>query len=172
MMNAYSRDTPMNFIPDASNTRALRDAFGRFATGVTVVTCASELGPVTIAANSFSSISMDPPLVMWAAGRNSRRYPAFAAAQYFAIHVLAAEQQELCNTVSSNGFALKDMEHVTNVEGVPLLSGCLASFECRMSAIHEAGDHSIIVGEVLRAQQRQGDALAFFGGKFAKLAQT
>jgi len=170
-MNAYSRDTMTSFVPDQTNTRVLRDAFGRFATGVTVVSCTSEAGPVTITANSFSSISMDPPLVMWAAGRSSRRYPAFANAKHFAIHILAADQQELCNTFSTDGFALQNIDHVTNVEGVPLISGCLACFECKLSAIHEAGDHSIIVGEVLRAQQRQGDALAFFGGKFARLAQ-
>ena len=170
-MNAYNPDTPTRFQPDSSNTRTLRDAFSRFATGVTVVTCPSELGPVAITANSFSSVSLEPPLILWAASQASRRFPSFQDAEHFAVHVLAAEQHDLCEQVASDGFALKDMDHLSNSEHVPLIPGCLACFECRTHAIHPAGDHAVILGEVLRVEYRPGNALAFFGGNFAQLAQ-
>lgn len=170
-MNAHSREMPEVFEPSSETTRALRDAFARFATGVTVVTCASEQGPVAMTANSFSSISLEPAIVMWAPGRNSRRYPAFAAAQHYAIHVLAANQEDLCTHFATNGFGLNDVEHDLNPHGVPVLAQCLARFECRQTAIHPAGDHAIILGEVERAAFRSGDALTFFSGKFSRLAQ-
>ncbi|MEM7319159.1 MAG: flavin reductase family protein, partial [Pseudomonadota bacterium] len=91
-MNAMARHSDMVFAPDPENTRQLRDAFGKFATGVTVVTCAGADGPLCITANSFSSISLDPALVMWAPGKSSRRFPLFRDAEHYAIHVLAAEQ--------------------------------------------------------------------------------
>ena len=171
-MNAHAREHDMTRTPSELTSRDLRDAFGCFATGVTVVTCASDHGPVAITANSFSSISLDPALVMWAAGNQSRRFPAFANADYFAIHVLAAEQKGLCDTFSSNGFALSELEHLQNAHGVPLLSDCLARFECRKTQVVPAGDHSIILGEVQRVQHRNGDALTFFGGKFSHLPQA
>lgn len=171
-MNAHTREPAMTPPPlEALTPRNLRDAFGRFATGVTVVTCQSEHGPVAITANSFSSISLDPPLLMWAAAHSSRRFAAFAAAEHFAIHILAAEQKDLCETFSQNGFALRDIPHDINAQNVPLVAGCLACFECRKSDIHPAGDHSIILGEVLRAHHRSGNALTFFGGKFSELPQ-
>ena len=175
-MNAYTRDFPLSIVPgiepgSQEATRALRDAFGKFATGVAVVTCASDLGPVAITVNSFSSISLEPALIMWAAGKTSKRYPAFAKAGHYAVHILAADQKELCDTVSKNGFALADMDHNVNEHGVPLLDSCLARFECRSWSVQDAGDHALLLGEVQRAGLRSGDALAFFGGKFTNLAQ-
>ena len=80
-MNAISKDMSHTFVPHKDDTRTLRDAFGRFATGVTVVTCDSADGPVCITANSFSSLSLNPPLVMWAGDRNSRRFRYFHEAK-------------------------------------------------------------------------------------------
>ena len=170
-MNAYVRDLPMSFQPDADMTRTLRDAFGTFATGVTVVTCPSDMGPVAITANSFSSISLEPPLVMWAPSKASRRYPAFSRASHFAVHVLGAEQRDLCDKVVADGFALRDLACTENAQGVPLLEGALSRFECRTHAEHDAGDHTIILGEVERVTLGSGPALAFFGGKFIDLTQ-
>ena len=157
---------------DAQNRTQLRRAFARFATGVTVITCTSDSGPVGITANSFSSISLEPPLVMWAAALASRRYPAFQAAQHYAIHVLGREQQDVCDLFTRDGFALRSLDHEVNPEGVPLLPDCLARFECRQTAIHPAGDHAIILGEVQRAAARDGDALTFFAGRFTPLSET
>ena len=135
-MNMQNPLMPTSFIPDPENTRALRDAFGKFTTGVTVVTCASEDGPVCIAANSFSSISLEPALVMWAVDKNSKRFKYFEAASSFAIHVLAAEQADLCDACAKDAFALKHHAHKANAAGVPLLADCLARFECSRVACH------------------------------------
>ncbi|MEO9820461.1 MAG: flavin reductase family protein [Paracoccaceae bacterium] len=170
-MNMVSPEFPKTFTPDPTNTRNLRDAFGKFATGVTVVTCASKQGPICITANSFSSISLDPAMVMWAIDKNSRRYPFFSMADRFAIHILEADQKDLCDACAKDAFSLGDVEHVQSEYGVPLISGCLSRFECTRVACHDAGDHVIIVGKVTRAEVRDGDALAFYAGKFGQFAQ-
>ena len=155
---------------EPTDTRALRDAFGRFATGVTIVTAMHETGPKAIAANSFSSVSLEPPLVLWSIAKGSRRFDYFAGAEHYAIHVLAAEQAELCRAVSSDANAIATNPFQPNPEGVPLLDGCLARFECRRSDAFAAGDHTIVLGEVLRMEMRDGAALTFFGGQFGEMA--
>ena len=166
-----TRPIPQSFVPDAQNGRLLRDAFGRFATGVTVVTAASAAGCAAMTANSFSSISMEPPLVMWAPARASARFPLFAEAAHFAIHVLAADQADLAWTVARNRTALDQAGLALNDEGVPVLDRCLARFDCALFAAHEAGDHMIMIGRVLRAQIAEGAPLAFFGGQIATIAR-
>jgi len=156
---------------DPADPRALRDAFGRFATGVTIVTTRGPDGPVAIAANSFSSVSLDPPLVLWSVAKGSRRFGFFDAARHYAIHVLAADQAGLCHEVSQNLRALQDAALSCNAEDVPLIDGCLARFECRRTNGYDAGDHVIILGEVLRTEMRAGDALTFFGGRYGEIAQ-
>lgn len=162
--------TPHDFIPGPQNTRMLRDAFGRFATGVTLVTAAHEDGCMAITANSFSSISMDPPLVMWSPARASSRYAGFAAARHFVIHVLAADQADLAWAVARNRDALDGAGLALNDQGVPVLERCLARFDCAQFALHEAGDHAIILGRVLNAQIAEGAPLAFYGGRIAGIA--
>ncbi|MEP5730477.1 MAG: flavin reductase family protein [Sulfitobacter sp.] len=158
------------FVPDAENTRQLRDAFAQFATGVTIVTAQTDQGPVAITANSFSSVSLDPPMVLWCPDKASKRYATFAAAQHYAIHVLSADQSDLCWKVARDGFALRDMGLDMNVEGVPVLAGCLARFECCQSAVYEGGDHAIILGQVLRASLAPGsDPLTFFDGQLRQV---
>jgi flavin reductase (DIM6/NTAB) family NADH-FMN oxidoreductase RutF len=152
-------------VPSKENTRQLRDAFGRFATGVTVITAQFEGRPIAITANSFSSVSLDPPLVLWCPDKKSKRFDAFAAAQHYAIHILSVEQTDLCWRVAQDVSALANMDLDKNLEGIPVLSNCLARFECRQTAIHDAGDHSIVLGQVLRASlATTGTPLAFFGG--------
>lgn len=154
-----------SFVPTADNTRQLRDAFGQFATGVTVVTAQSDRGPLGITANSFSSVSLDPPLVLWCPDKGSKRFDAFAGATHYAIHVLAADQGDLCWKIARDGLSLGEMQLDTNAEGVPVLAGCLARFECKQTAVYDGGDHAIILGEVLRAGHVDaGGPLAFFGG--------
>lgn len=158
------------FEPGPHNTRLLRDAFGHFATGVTVVTTMTKAGPMAITANSFASISLDPPLVMWAPGRHARRFRHFEEAEHYAIHVLAADQDSLCFAVAKDATALTDVPHHHSPEGVPLIDGCLACFECRREASHEGGDHLLVIGRVLRAEMQQHrDALAFFRGKMQRI---
>ncbi len=154
------------FVPDAGNTRALRDAFGRFATGVTIVTVPGPDGPVAITANSFSSLSLDPPLVLWSPDKASRRFGQFVDAEHYAIHVLAAEQIDVCFAVSKDAGGLAGLPLGRNAAGVPVIENCLARFDCSRFACHDGGDHVILVGRVDRAEMRDdGEPLAFFAGK-------
>ncbi len=163
-------DMVTEFTPHAGNTRILRDAFSRFVSGVTVVTAASNEGPVGITANSFSSLSLDPPLVLWSPYTGSRRFPFFENAQYFAIHILSGDQEYLCHDFSESPFGFDNTEVSFNVEDVPLIENCLARFECKKRVIYPGGDHVIVVGEVENVQIRDGSALSFFAGKFRELS--
>lgn len=154
------------FTPSADSLRALRDALGRYATGVTVVTARGPEGPVGITANSFSSLSLDPPLVLWCPAKRSARYAAFAAARHYAIHVLGAEQLELCRRFARSADDFDGVALGETAEGTPLIAGCLAHFECAAWGAHDGGDHAILIGRVLRAAMRPGEPLLFFGGRY------
>lgn len=168
-MTMQTPNQPTVFSPDADSGRQLRDAFGRFATGVTVITAPSADGPIGIVANSFSSVSLDPALVLWSVDRSARRFKYFETADHYAIHVLAAEQRDLCAHVARNAHALDNEAHHLNADGVPLIDHCLARFECRRVAAHDAGDHVIIVGQVQRTEMRDGAALTFYAGSFGSI---
>ena len=155
-----------------TDARALRDALGRFATGVTIVTTrtAEDGAPIGITANSFASVSLDPPLVLWSAARASMRHQHFAAAQAFAIHVLREDQEALARHFTRDGMAFDGLDWAS-AEGLPVLRGVIARFECVTEATHEGGDHTIIIGRVTRFMQDPGSRpLLFTGGKFARLA--
>lgn len=146
--------------------RAFRTALGRYATGVTVVTTQGRRGPVAITANSFTSVSLDPPLVLWCPAKASSRFPVFAAAGHYAIHVLAAEQLDLARRFARTGTDFAGLDPGTTPEGMPLLSGCLARFDCIAHAAHDGGDHAILVGRVLRAVLRDGTPLLFWHSRY------
>nr|WP_302895739.1 flavin reductase family protein [Mesorhizobium sp. LMG 17147] len=143
----------------------MRNAFGRFATGVTVVTTGTADGPVAITANSFSSVSLDPPLVLWSIGRHSRRFEAFANSAHYAIHVLAEDQIDLCWRFSKSGTDFADLDLSWSEHGVPLLPRALARFECSVADRFPAGDHMILLGRVLELETQEGLPLLFAGGK-------
>ena len=150
--------------------RELRDALGRFATGVTIVTTMTRRGPLGITANSFSSVSLDPALVLWAPARRSSRFPAFEAASHFAVHVLSVEQRDLAERFARPGEGWPaDLAFGRGVADVPLLDGCTARFECRHDAAHEGGDHLIVVGEVLRIAEADLPPLIFHRGRYCGL---
>lgn len=168
-MTMQNADHTVTFAPHSENTRLLRDAFGRFATGVTVVTTNSGDGPVGITANSFSSVSMDPPLVLWMPDKLSRRFQYFEAAEHYAIHVLSHEQAEICNGFARNAHAFDQLTYKLCEHGVPLIENCLARFECKRFAAYEGGDHLIVLGQVKQAEMRTGEALTFFSGKLGQI---
>ena len=150
----------------------LREALGNFVTGVTVVTTrqAGEIHGLT--ANSFSSVSLDPPLVLFSLSRTADCFDAFEHTEFFAISVLRSDQEAL-----SNRFATKDIDKWGGVGwrpgqgGCPLLDGAIATFECRITSRHEGGDHVIYVGEVLEfASRADGEPLAFFRGRYTGVA--
>ena len=149
--------------------RELRDALGRFATGVTVVTTMSARGPLGITANSFASVSLDPPLVLWSPARKSRRFPDFEAASHFAIHVLSAGQKAMAERFAQPGEGIVESDFAIGIGDAPLLEGCTARFECRHAAGYEGGDHLIVVGEVLRLVQADLPPLLYHRGRYCGL---
>ncbi|MGX9350076.1 flavin reductase family protein [Shimia sp. W99] len=161
-------DMAPEFDPTAENQRIYRDALGCFATGVTVITAPTASGPIGMTANSFSSISLDPPLVLWSAAKNSQRYPFFAAATRFAIHVMRDDQKALALEFARRGDAFDQTKWHSGAHDVPLIDSCLARFECRTQAVHDGGDHAIVVGEVTHVTLNDGAPLVFaqraFGG--------
>jgi len=154
------------FTPDDRDDRALRAAFGRFATGITVVTIAGPDGPMGFIANSFSSVSLDPPLVLWALAKSSVRYAQFHAARHFAIHVLCAEQHPLISRFIRGCVGFEGLAYHINAASVPILPGALARFDCDQHATHDGGDHQIILGRVTRATCGGGMPLVFCHGLF------
>jgi len=158
------------FTPTPDTARAFRDALGRFATGVTIVTINRTAGPMGFTANSFSSLSMDPPLVLWSLAKSAQRYPYFAGADHFAIHVLAADQLHLIDRFHRNGPGFDGLKHEFSAHGVPLLAGALARFECEMHTTYEGGDHLIVVGRVQRVVCEDGAPLVFLGGRFRQFS--
>lgn len=151
---------------------AFRKALGSFATGVTIITTTGpDGGDIGVTANSFNSVSLDPPMVLWSLARNSGSLAAFEAAGHFAVHILAADQEGLSNRFASRG--IDKFEGVTVERGageVPLLTGCNARFQCRSVYRYEGGDHVIFVGEVVAFDHRAAPPLLFHGGRYANAA--
>lgn len=140
-----------------------------FATGVTIVTALGEKGaPVGLTANSFNSVSLDPPLVLWSLALRSASMPAFRAGTHYAINVLAADQHELAlRFAKSTGNRWQDVPWHPGKAGAPLLEGAAATFECFNRSRYEEGDHVIFVGQVEHCTHRVGASpLLFHGGRF------
>ena len=153
--------------------REFRDALGRFATGVCLITTVNEdQEALAMTANSFSSVSLDPPLVLWSLQNNSDVYDVFARPRYFAINVLASEQEGLSNQYARKGQHGLDAAHYrAGKYGAPIVRDALVSFECELYATHEGGDHLIIVGRVHDMHSRpDGAPLLFYGGAYRELA--
>ncbi len=170
MMADGSSEGAAGLVPGADTGRALRNAFGRFATGVTLVTAKGPAGPMGITANSFASVSLDPALLLWSPAKASRRFAVFHDAPAFAVHVLGAAQADLCRRFASVGDDWAGLDFALNAAGVPLLPGCLARFECRTTARHDAGDHVIIIGLIERFDLAEGAPLVFSAGRYGGFA--
>jgi flavin reductase (DIM6/NTAB) family NADH-FMN oxidoreductase RutF len=147
-----------------------RAALAMFATGVTIVTArTADGGPIGLTANSFNSVSIEPPLVLWSLSRQAGSMPAFARGSHYAINILAAEQRELAERFASKtlvdrfaGLAWRE-----GVGGAPLLDGAAAVLECFNRSRYEEGDHVIFVGEVEHCTTRRGASpLIFHGGRY------
>lgn len=158
----------------AEEQRRFRNALGRFATGVTVVTARGPGGEdVGVTANSFNSVSLDPPLVLWSIARNATSIRAFEAAEHFAVHVLGEGQRPLSERFAQKGgdkFAGLALDR--GVGGVPLVAGTAAVFQCRTAHRYEGGDHLILVGEVVEFDERDHPPLLYHGGRYAAVAAS
>lgn len=152
-------------------SRAFRACLGQFATGVTVVTCLGSSGHrCGITANSFSSVSLEPPLILWNIARESNSLEDFLTAQRFAVHILSDKQEELSVHFARTDHTLFDTIKYKDSEfGVPLLPDCLATFECSTHQVHEAGDHYIIIGHVDSFSWDRKNPLLFFSGSYRDL---
>jgi 3-hydroxy-9,10-secoandrosta-1,3,5(10)-triene-9,17-dione monooxygenase reductase component len=150
---------------------ALRTALGRFATGVTIVSCrTADGGFVGLTANSFNALSLEPPLVLWSLRRSSPNLAAFRAAPAFAVNVLAESQVELSRRFASpvvDKFA--EGAWAAGSSGAPLLAGCAAVFECERVSDQEAGDHVLFIGRVLGVSESAVAPLVFQAGHYRLL---
>ena len=146
-----------------------RAALGMFATGVTIVTARGADGTlVGLTANSFNSVSLSPPLVLWSLARRAGSMPAFRAGSHYAINILAAEQHALAERFASKvGDRFAGVAWQEGTAGAPLIEGAAAVFECFNRSRYEEGDHVIFVGEVERCTHRAGaQPLIFHGGRY------
>ena len=150
--------------------RELRDVFGAFATGVTVVTAVRPDGePVGTTANSFTSVSLDPPLILWCLANQSTSLPAFAPEAPFAVHVLGHEQRDLALHFARRGREKFEVDlDWRNNPKPPQMAGTLCRLDCRVRAVQPAGDHWLILGEVMSFQRREGVPLVFHEGRFGR----
>ena len=160
----------ITFHPDTAEDRLLREALGRFATGVTVVTAMTPEGPIGMTVNSFTSVSLRPPLVLWCPARVSKRHDLFAAAPQWSVHILASAQLETCLRFTRGGVGFDGLEPAFGPEGVPILPGAAARFDCSAHALHDGGDHSILVGRVARVTVAgpAAEVLTFAAGRFGR----
>jgi flavin reductase (DIM6/NTAB) family NADH-FMN oxidoreductase RutF len=160
---------PRKAQPPSFSSQEFRSALGMFATGVTIVTARTVEGRVIgLTANSFNSVSLDPPLVLWSLATAAASLQAFRAGSHYAINVLAKDQKALAER-----FALRGADRWVGVDftdgmgGAPLLTGAAATFECFNRSRYEEGDHVIFVGEVERCSWRPGASpLLFHGGRY------
>ena len=150
--------------------RPLKSAFGRFATGVTVVSCRPEvIDPVAITVNSFASVSLDPPLVLWCLETRASTFDAFMSADNYAVSILRADGVSLSNRFASHDPGpLGPDESETWLTGAPILLDRLAAFDCRIVDRHRSGDHVILVGEVLKFESHSGAPLLYFASNYAE----
>jgi flavin reductase (DIM6/NTAB) family NADH-FMN oxidoreductase RutF len=174
LLDFLERKQP-RFVPEfreGSDARTFRDALGCFATGVTIITAMGPDGtPIGLTANSFTSVSLDPPLLLVCVANTASSAPILQNAERFAVNVLQIGQQP-----TSNRFAGKGEDRFANTPwevgefGTPVLTGSLSSFECARDALHDGGDHFILVGRVLKAMfEPRRDPLLYFRGKYRRL---
>lgn len=153
--------------------RTFRETLGLFVTGVTIITTRDEQGvPIGITANSFNSVSLDPPLILWSVGLSALSLKAFSDADHFAVHILRDDQAELSQRFATSG---SDKFRELNVEeglgNAPLLPDCAACLECSLFAKYPAGDHVLFIAKVERlSSDPDSMPLVYHGGRYAELS--
>jgi flavin reductase (DIM6/NTAB) family NADH-FMN oxidoreductase RutF len=161
---------------EAIDPKLFRQLLGCFPTGVAVITTNNAEGqPVGLTCNSFSSVSLEPPLVLFSLRKASSLLPTFVAAEHFSINILSQSQDALSGRFASSKIVDKfeGVDWARGPHGTPLIDDCLASFECRVFARHEAGDHDIFIGEVKHMRTGSADhALVFYKGAYMMLAES
>ncbi len=154
------------------DTRAFRDALGRFATGICVISADVEgYGRFGLTVNSFASVSLEPALVLWSLQKNSEMLDAFNKARFFGVNILSGDQRDLSDQYAKKGdHELSTDQYRIGSSGCPVLREALVSFECEADVIHDGGDHVIIIGRVLELCERPtGEPLLFYRGGYREL---
>jgi 3-hydroxy-9,10-secoandrosta-1,3,5(10)-triene-9,17-dione monooxygenase reductase component len=154
--------------------RGFRAALGRFGTGVAVVTSTHDGEPVGLTCNAFTSVSLDPPLILFCPAKTSATWPRIAAVGAFCVNVLAESQKQVCASFARTGvdkFAGIDIEPARRVNA-PRITGALAHLECEIADVHEAGDHLIVIGRVVALCHKDGSPLMFYGGAYGRFIQA
>ncbi len=168
-IEAVDVNPPPKARPPVFSGAEFRTALGMFATGVTIVTARSAQGVlVGLTANSFNSVSLAPPLVLWSLSQAAGSMPAFSTGSHYAINILAADQKALAERFAQKGAdRWSGVAFTEGAGGAPLLSGAAATFECFNRSRYEEGDHVIFVGEVERCSHRAGASpLLYHGGRY------
>lgn len=151
-----------------SDSRTFRDILGRYPTGVTIVSAFVRGEPLGVTVNSFASVSLDPPLVLWSIERATERYTLFREIETFAINILASDQADLAHACALSP-DLRACRASWSGETAPLLDGAIAQLTCRQAHVYAGGDHDIIVGEVTAmAAPRDAKALTFYRGRYGQ----
>jgi flavin reductase (DIM6/NTAB) family NADH-FMN oxidoreductase RutF len=149
-----------------------RSVLGRYATGVTVITVGgSGMGKAGVTANSFTTVSLNPPLILWSLSLKAPSLPLFRAHQFFGVSILAAHQRTIASHFARpapDKFA--GIETFTGQNGMPLIEGAVAHVECRVESRYPGGDHEIIMGRVLKMEGSEDHPLVFHGGRFCGVA--
>ena len=160
------------------DAKEFRRALGCFPTGVAVITTTDSNGdPVGLTCNSFSSVSLEPPLVLWSLRLNSKSIDIFRQTRAFAINVLANDQDNLSGRFASSSKSMREkfdgVAFTAGYGGAPLVDACIARFQCSMFSQHEAGDHVVFMGRVEQFDQgREDNALVFYKGAYMMLAKS
>lgn len=166
----------IRFVPTAYSSvvdqRTFRDVVGHFGTGVTVITAMGPDGPMGFTCQSFSSLSLDPPLVMFSPARTSSSWPRIRSVGRFSINILAAGNEALSNTFARSGIdRFAEVDWTLSPNGSPRLPGSLVSLDCGLQAEHDGGDHTIAVASVQGLEiHHSGDPLLFYRGQYLQVA--
>jgi len=157
------------------DSKQLRNLFGQFATGVTIIGTHNGQGDnFGLTVNSFSSVSLDPPLIMFCIIRDSSSLEPMERSECFSVSILAAEQENISNTMAKKGGSEKfdTVDTFTAETGAPIIRGNIGWLDCKLWKLHDGGDHLIVVGEVVAGEAGKGEPLLFAGGRYARLAKN
>jgi 3-hydroxy-9,10-secoandrosta-1,3,5(10)-triene-9,17-dione monooxygenase reductase component len=150
--------------------RSMREVLGHFATGVTVITAMDDDGPTGFACQSFHALSLEPALICFCVGRGSSTWPRINRAGRFTVNVLERSQEQLCQTFAvSGGDKFAGVDWSPSPLGSPVLDGAMAWVDCTIAAVHDGGDHHIVIGRVRDLVAHGGDPLLFFRGQYRQL---
>ena len=168
MPDGSMQTAAQSFAPSPATARAFRDCLGRFASGVTVVTAPTPQGGIGMTANSFTSVSLDPALILWCPAKASHRYSHFVKSRNFAVHVMGSEHSAIAQDFAKSPEAFGGLATHVNPEGITVFDDCIARYECTTVQTHDAGDHTIMVGRVTLSAHREGEALVFSRGLYGR----